>query len=88
MDERRAAGRGRHDRLRHGDRQVGREVRHPPLHVKIDGELLPGTENDLKNCIIPDRRRIGCMFSPDATQEMSFMLDCLLLGDIGSKSDL
>jgi len=48
VDERRAAGRGRHDRLRHGDRQVGREVRHPPLHVKIDGELLPGTENDLK----------------------------------------
>ena len=32
----------RDDRLRHGHRQARRPVHHPPLHVQVHGELLPG----------------------------------------------
>ena len=38
--ERRSSGRDRDDRLRNGNRQVGRQIRHPPLHVKVNGEFL------------------------------------------------
>ena len=35
-------GCGGHHRLRYGHRQTRRQVRHPPLDIEVDGELLPG----------------------------------------------
>ena len=42
VPERGAVGRRGHDRLRHGDRQARRALRHPPRHAALHRGLLPG----------------------------------------------